>query len=162
MLYYAPFIIYCLILDFYVSGLIKSVKTQYIMNKYLILFITILFCLGLTLFIIYQICFGSVILCDGGESLFDLKMNLTGELHSYRVHIANYEYFTDSHNQMVNRPGSERNIERELIVLDSANRVLIDLNETYSKIRSIEGRIRIIEPGFQSPLQAINYLRVTR
>jgi hypothetical protein len=118
------------------------------------------FLLGLVLFTAYQIYFGSIILCDSGETLYDLKVNLTTETHGYRVHIINYEYLTDIHNQMTTRPMSERNYNGEIAILEGANKALSDANETFRRITEIEGRIKVIEPNFRSPLQAINYLRV--
>jgi|ERR1700738_1107325 len=118
------------------------------------------FLLGLVLFITYQLCFGSIILCDGGETLYDLKVNLITETHGYRLHVINYEYFTDIHNQMTTRPMRERNYNGEIAILEGANKALRDANESFRKITELEGSIKVIEPNFRSPLQAINYLRV--
>jgi hypothetical protein len=104
--------------------------------------------------------FADPILCDSGETLYDLKVDLTAETHGYRVHIINYEYLKDIHNQMTTRPMSERNYNGEIAILEGANKALRGAQESFSKITELEGRIKVIEPSFRSPLQAINYLRV--
>ena len=120
----------------------------------------LLYLIIIMIYIFIFIYFADPSLCQGNETLYDLKVNLTAENHGYRVHIINYEYLTDIHNQMTTRPMSERNYNGEIAILEGANKALSDANESFRKITELEGRIKVIEPDFRSPLQAINYLRV--
>jgi len=102
------------------------------------------------------------ILCEGDETIYDLKANLITETHKYRVHTINYELVMDTYNLMIKRPMSERNYDAELQFLRSAREVTTTLGETFGRINYLVTRIQSIEPTFQSPIQALDYLRITR
>ena len=102
------------------------------------------------------------ILCEGDETIYDLKANLITETHKYRVHTINYELVMDTYNLMIRRPMSERNYDAELQFLRSARVVTTTLGETFGRINCLVTRIQSIELTFQSPLQALDYLRITR
>jgi hypothetical protein len=118
--------------------------------------------LGIILFMVYKSYSFSIIYCDGGETMYSLKINLTTEVHSYRVHLVNYELFTDVYNQMVLRPMAERDYTNEVQLLDGSRKTFEYMTESYGKITNLVDRIRSLDPTFQSPLQSINYLRVGR
>ena len=101
-------------------------------------------------------------LCEGDETIYDLKVSLITETHKHRFHILNYEMFMDTYNLMVSRPSNQRDFNAELQFL-RATRVTTDyIRDSYSTINHIVARIKELEPTFQSPIQAINYLRVAR
>jgi E3 ubiquitin-protein ligase DOA10 len=112
----------------------------------------------LLLFIYYM----DPILCEGNETLYDLKANLITETHKYRVHTINYELVVDTYNLMIRRPMSERNYDAELQFLRASREVTTNLGETFGRINSLVTRIQSIEPSFQSPVQSLEYLRITR
>ena len=102
------------------------------------------------------------ILCEGNETIYDLKANLITETHKYRVHIINYELVMDTYNLMIRRPMSERNYDAEIQFLRSSLRLTANVGETFTRINSLVTRIQSIEPAFQSPIQATDYLRIIR
>lgn len=120
--------------------------------------------LGLIIFILYKILFGCVIYCDSNdvETLYELKLNLTGETAKYRSSVIYYEFFTDLHNQVTGRSVNQRNIDQEQTYISSAIELYTKMEESLMKIREIETSIRRIEPNFQSPIQPISYLRIGR
>ena len=106
--------------------------------------------------------FADPILCEGNESIYDLKANLITETHKYRVNILNYELIMDTYNLMLTRPMRERNYDMEIQFLNSASEIAGDLRVTFSRINTLVGSIQGIDPAFQSPVQALEYLRITR
>jgi len=70
--------------------------------------------LGLILFTLYSLYFGLPILCEGNETVYDLKFNLITETHKHRMNIINYEMLMDTYNLMTARPTNQRNFEIEV------------------------------------------------
>lgn len=94
--------------------------------------------------------------------MYNLKIDLTTEVHGYRLYVINYELFTDVYNQMTLRPMAQRDYAKEVQLLDCARKTFEDMTESHSKLTNLVNRIRSIDPSFQSPIQSINYLRVIR
>jgi hypothetical protein len=117
--------------------------------------------LSLTYFIIYKSYFDTITLCDG-ETIYQLKANLTLETAKYRIAIVNYEFNIDLYHQAAGRPIYEREPEVEQTLVCSAKNTLTEMKESLAKIREIETSIRKIEPGFLSPIQPISHLRIGR
>jgi hypothetical protein len=113
-------------------------------------------------YLLLFIYFTDTVLCEGNETIYDLKTSLILETHKYRVHTINYELVIDTYNLMIGRPMHERNYDAELQFLSSSTRLTADIRETFSRINSLVTRIQIIEPAFQSPIQTVNYLRIIR
>jgi hypothetical protein len=106
--------------------------------------------------------FADPILCEGNETIYDLKANLITETHKYRFHIINYELVMDTYNLMISRPMRERNYDAEVQFLNSARQTTTNIEETFGRINYLVGRIQNVEPTFQSPVQTLDYLRVIR
>ena len=121
-----------------------------------IYFILILFYMSLFVY------FADPSLCEGSETIYSLKANLITETHKHRLYIINYEMFMDTYNLMVGRPTIERDFNAELHFLQATRRTTNDIRDSYSTINHIVTRIKVLEPTFQSPIQGINLLRVTR
>jgi hypothetical protein len=124
-----------------------------------VLLYLVLILIYLLLFIYF---FADPILCEGNESIYDLKANLITETHKYRVNILNYELIMDTYNLMLTRPMRERNYDMEIQFLNSASEIAGGLRVTFSRINTLVGSIQGIDPAFQSPVQALEYLRITR
>jgi hypothetical protein len=112
--------------------------------------------------VLYIYFFADPLLCEGNETIYDLKSNLITENHKYRVSIINYEMVMDTYKLMIDRPMHERNYDAEIQFLSASRHITNDLVETFGRINSLVTRIQSIEPRFQSPIQAIDYLRITR
>jgi hypothetical protein len=68
----------------------------------------------------------------------------------------------DTYNLMTRRNLSDRDFQVELDFIQTSRGIIRDLRESSERINQIVTRIRVLEPTFQSPVQAINYLRIAR
>jgi|ERR1700738_19805 len=139
------------------SKLKLSILNTLIASRPLIIYLTLMM-----VYILLFIYFADPCLCDSGETLYDLKVNLSTETHGYRVHVINYEMIMDTYNLMTRRNLSDRNFQAEVDFLHAARHIMRDISASSGRIDQMVTRIRALEPTFESPLQAINYLRVTR
>lgn len=118
--------------------------------------------LSLVLFTLYFIYYGSPILCQGDETIYDLKVNLIIETHKYRLQSINFEMLKDTYDLMIRRNLSDRDFNRELEFVQATRRASDGIRDSFVTINQIVARIRAFEPTFQSPIQAIDYLRIAR
>lgn len=114
------------------------------------------------IYILLFIYFADPCLCDSDETLYDLKVNLITETHKYRIHVINYEMIMDTHNLMQRRNLWDRDFHAEIDFVHTSRAIIRDMRESSATINQIVTRIRALEPTFQSPIQAINYLRIAR
>lgn len=115
--------------------------------------------LGITIFILYSIYFGPIYLCDDGDTLSQLKMDLTLEVGRYRISTVNYEMYIDLKNQVIN---STTNNNDANYLNNKASEALGEMRDSLNNARTIETNIRRLEPSFRSPITSISYLRVFR
>lgn len=111
------------------------------------------------LYIIYNIYYGTVYLCDDGDSLSQLKLDLTLEVGRYRISVVNYEMYMDIKNQIINSTSSNSDLS---YLTTKLNNALGEMRDSLNNARLIETNIRRLEPDFRSPITSINYLRVYR
>ena len=142
-------------------------KFNYIFLRLRLLIMFYIFPILLSLIILYMVCRSQthfIVLCDDdGYTLYNLKVDLTLEAANYRKSLVDYELYTDLLNQLRGRsylmgrdPAAEQNL------LANANYALTKLNQSLDRVRDIEGNIRIISPGFRSPITQISFPRVGR
>lgn len=112
------------------------------------------------LYIFIFIYFAEPCLCQ--ETMYNLKIELITETHKHRINIINYEMLMDTYNLMVGRPSFERNFDAELQFLHASQRTTNDLRNSFTTINQLVARIKETEPTFQSPIQTMNFLRITR
>lgn len=112
------------------------------------------------LFYFFYIFSFDVFLCDDGDSLNQLKLDLTLEVARFRISTVNYEMYTDLKNQISNLPS---NIDSDLNYLaNKASNALQEMRNSLDNARLIETNIRRLEPDFRSPITTISYLRIGR
>jgi len=120
----------------------------------------------LLIYIVYNIYTSPIFLCDDGDgilkALTQLKFNLTQEVSTYRHHNVTYEYLVDVKDQAESLPIKNRNFEDERYLAGKIHSKLSDMNESLSKIRSIESEIRRLDPNFYLPMRSVYYPRVGR
>jgi hypothetical protein len=110
--------------------------------------------------VIYIIYFGPVYLCDDGDSLNQMKLDLTLEVARYRIATVNYEMYIDLKNQISNLPSNTNN---DLDILGyKVSNSLQEMRDSLNNAQLIETNIRRLEPDFRSPITTINYLRIGR
>jgi hypothetical protein len=114
------------------------------------------------IFLLLFVYFADPSLCQDNETNYNLKVDLIIETHKHRLQIINYEMFMDTYNLMVARPFNQRDFNAELQFLRASRVMTEDLRESFARINHIVTRIRELEPTFQSPIQAINLLRIVR
>jgi hypothetical protein len=117
--------------------------------------------LGLIIFIFYRVYFEPIALCDDKSySLFQLKIELTTETGNYRASEVKCEQYQDLKEQVDRYKESEPNYDTSDAVKKIAQKLKdyqADKYKCLAKIRELETNIKIIEPGFQSPVGNFNY-----
>jgi hypothetical protein len=112
----------------------------------------------LAIFILYNKYNGTVYLCDDGDSLSQLKLDLTFEVGRYRISTINYEMYMDLKNQ-INSISTNSDLN---YLTTKVSNALAEINDSLNNARLIETNIRRLEPSFRSPITSITYLRVFR
>lgn len=112
------------------------------------------------MYFIYNIQYGIVYLCDDGDTLSQLKLDLTLEVGRYRISAVNYEMYTDLQNQIRNLTSSSSS-DLNYLTTKTSN-ALTEMRDSLNNARLIETNIRRLEPDFRSPITVINYLRIFR
>ena len=107
----------------------------------------------------YNIFYGTLYLCDDGNTLSQLKLDLTLEVGRYRISTINYEMYMDLKNQIIS--SRSNNIDVNYLT-NKASNALSDMRDSLNNARLIETNIRRLEPTFRSPITSITYLRVFR
>jgi hypothetical protein len=115
--------------------------------------------LGITILILYSIYFGPIYLCDDGDTLNQLKMDLTLEVGRHRISTVNYEMYMDLKNQVLNTTTNNSDVN---YLTNKVWQALGEMRDSLNNARTIETNIRRLEPSFRSPITTINYLRVFR
>lgn len=111
-------------------------------------------------FLLFIYFFADPVLCQDNQ--YDMKISLVIEMHRYRTCSINYEMIVDTYNLMQRRSVLDRDFNAELEFLRTSRTLINDLSNSLGRISQMVSNIRALDPTFQSPIQAINYLRVAR
>ena len=121
----------------------------------------ILYLLAIVFLLILFIYFSDPVFCQDNET-YNLKQTLITETHRHRFQIISFEMLMDTYNLMIERNFSNRDFYAEEEVLRASRVVTDEIRESFSRINQMVATIRQSEPTFRSPIQALEYLRVTR
>ena len=107
--------------------------------------------LGLTLLMVYLLYSNSIILCDG-ETLNQLKDNLSNEIYCYKDAYHWHEFWRDKLSSAIREPGST-NYKLWEFLSDNSTDSLRYCHKLLKNIRSIERSIKNIDPNFNKCLE---------
>jgi hypothetical protein len=113
------------------------------------LFFLLYVCLILLIFYIFYS--NSIILCDG-ETLYQLKKNLSNEISCYKEAYHWYEFWRDKHSSALKEPGST-NYKLWEFLSDNSIDSLRYSHKVLKNIRLIERSIKNIDPNFNKCLE---------
>jgi len=113
----------------------------------------------LAIYILYNTYYGTVYLCDDGDTLSRLKLDLTFEVGRYRISTVKYEMYMDLKNQITSLTSTSNDLN---YLTNKASNALTEMRDSLDNARLIETNIRRLDPSFRSPITSITYLRVFR
>jgi hypothetical protein len=104
--------------------------------------------LSLAIFIVNQICFGSVNLCDDdGLTLYQLKIDLNNRIAKFNNAIFSKEMYYTSYQELMHGSHNSLNLNAKQFLLNNIERSSSEMNESLEKICELEKSIKKIDPN---------------